>query len=156
MEKESNYRTLESIRSNASDLEYGCEKAPLFDLPTHQIIADELHLLLRIMDVLIQALLNTAKAYDHHSTHGIRRRRSYKPQDGPMVQSLVRTIESCGVRFYVWEDKKGDALLWPSLMGNDKKKLLRTLPSKITNTCQPPNLINNLVKLWNVSWYETL
>ena len=101
MEKTSSYRILESIRSNASTLNYGCVKVPLFDLPTHQIIADELHLL-RIMYVLIQALLNTAKAFDHHSTHGIRRRRSFKPQNGPMVQNLVRTIESCGVKFYVW------------------------------------------------------
>ena len=153
MEKKSSYRTLESIRSNiyTSTLEYGSEKAPLFDLPTHRIITGELLPLLRIMDVLIQALLNTAKVYDHHSTHGIRRRHSFKPQDGPMIQNLVRTIESCRVKFYVWEDKKGDALLWPSLLENDKKKLLRSLPSKVSNRCQPPHLVNNLVKLLNVS-----
>ena len=121
MDKKSSYRTLESVRSNASTLKYGCEKAPLFTLPTHQIVADELHLLLRIMYVLIQALLNTAKAYDHHSTHGIRRRHSFKPQDGPMVQNLIRTIESCGMKFYVWGDNKGDALLWPSLVGMIKR-----------------------------------
>ena len=59
MEIKSNKRTLESIRANATGKKCGCEKAPLFDIVTDQIIADKLHLLLRIMDVLIQALIDT-------------------------------------------------------------------------------------------------
>ena len=71
-----------------------------------------------------------------------------------MVQNLVKTIESCGVKFYVWEDKKGgDALLWPSLVGNEKKKLLKSLPFKFSEQCQPLHLVNKLAKLWNVSCY---
>ena len=83
------------------------------------VVADELHLLLRITDVLIQALLGTAVAHDHHTACG---RRRVKPQDGPMVQNLVKTIQSCKVNFYIWEDKKADnTLLWPSLMGAENR-----------------------------------
>ena len=91
-------------------------------METDQIVADKLHLLLRIMDVLIQALLDTAVAYDHHATQGIRSCRSTKPLDGPMLQNLVKTVESCGVRFYVWEGKQGDQLDCPSIMGKTRRK----------------------------------
>ena len=67
MELKSNKRTLESIRANATKGKYGCNKAPLFDIGPNEIIADKLHLLLRIMDVLIQGLIDTAVAHDHHS-----------------------------------------------------------------------------------------
>ena len=53
MELKSNKRNLQSIRANATKGKYGCNKAPLFDIGPKEIIADELHLLLRIMDVLI-------------------------------------------------------------------------------------------------------
>ena len=111
MELKSNKRNLDSIRANATKGKYGCDKPPLFNMETYQIIADELHLLLRIMDVLIQALIGTAVAYDHHSTRGIHHRHRTKAQDGPMVQNLVKTIESRELKFYVWEDKQGDGHL---------------------------------------------
>ena len=49
-------RSLHLIRANATKNKLGCIKAPLFDMVSH-VVADELHLLLRITDVLIQALL---------------------------------------------------------------------------------------------------
>ena len=102
------------------------------------------------MDVLIQALIDTSVAYDHHGSRGIQSRRSTKPVDGPMLQTLVKTVESCGIRFYVWEEKRGGALEWPSIMGKEKKRLLKSLPSKL-NQCQPPHLVEKIVKPWNVS-----
>ena len=84
----------------------GRNGTPLFDVQTHQIKADELHPLLRIMDVFIQALLDMSVAHDQHSIHEICH------QDGLMVRNLVKTIERCWVRFNVWEDKReGDVLL---------------------------------------------
>ena len=115
---------MDSIKANATKNKLGCIKAPLFDVELSHVVADELHLLLRITDVLIQALLDTAVAHDHHMARG---RRRVKPQDGPMVQSLIQAIQSCNVNFYVWEDKKaGNTLLWPSLMGAEKKTFKNT------------------------------
>lgn len=153
MDLSSNKRTLSSIRTNATKGKYGCIKAPLFDIELEYIVPDELHLFLRIMDVLIQALIDTAVAHDHHTSRGARRGPKIPPQDGPMVKNLIKTIQSCGVNFYVWEEKKeGNGLLWPSLMGNDKTKLLKGFPSKISNLCQPPQMVDKLKELWNVSF----
>ena len=139
---------MDSIKANATKNKLGCIKAPLFDVKLSHLVADELHLLLGITDVLIQALLDTAVAHDHHMARG---RRHVNYQDGPMVQSLIQAIQSCNVNFYVWEDKKaGNTLLWPSLMGAEKKKLLKTLPYKFSAECQPANLVNKVMKLWNV------
>ena len=38
----------------------------LLDLELDHIIPDELHLMLRISDVLIKALIDTARTYDRH------------------------------------------------------------------------------------------
>ena len=40
----------------------GCKNAPLLELELDHIIPDELHLVLRVMDMLIQALIGTAVA----------------------------------------------------------------------------------------------
>ena len=148
MKLSSRKRTLLSIKRSS-------EKKPLFDIEICNVIADELHLLLRIMDVLIQALIDTAVAHDHHEARKHRVTPRIKAPDGSMVKDLTATIKSCGVNFYVWEDKKeaGKALQWPLLMGNDKKKILESLPQKFSNKCQPGNLVNKLVKLWNVCWH---
>ena len=57
------------------------------------------------MDHLIQALINTAKAYDANKAHehGLR---NIKATEGTMVKTLTKKISDCGVMFYVWEDKK--------------------------------------------------
>ena len=65
MELKSNKRTLQSIRANATKGKFGCNKGPLFDIGPDEIIADELHFLLRIMDVLIQGLIDTAITIQH-------------------------------------------------------------------------------------------
>ena len=84
-------------------------------------------------------------AHDHHMARG---RHRVKPQDGPMVQSLIQAIQSCNVNFYVWEDKKaGNTILWPSLTGAEKKNLLKTLPCKFSAECQPANLVDKMMKL---------
>ena len=39
---------------------------PFLDLELNHVIPDELHLMLRVMDVLIQGLIDTVLAYDRH------------------------------------------------------------------------------------------
>ena len=121
MRKTGEKRTLETIKSSAAKQELGCKDQPLLNLEPENIICDELHLLLRVMDILIQALINTAKVYDADEAHKLVK--SITATKGPFVQSLVKSVNECGVRFYVWEDKNRDELQWPSIMGPAKRKL---------------------------------
>ena len=57
----------------------------LLHLELDHIIPDELHLMLRISDVLIKALIDTARTYDRHQHRVSRIRRSYKLFDGPLL-----------------------------------------------------------------------
>ena len=69
---------------------------PLLDLEFNHVIPDELHLMLRVMDVLIQGIIDTAVEYDrvqHNLSHS---RHSYKTLEGAMLNNL---ITSCGVQF---------------------------------------------------------
>ena len=69
--------------------------------------------------------------------------------DGPMIISLTNNIQSCGVPFRIWEKADGAGFDCTSLMGNDEKKLLKLLLSKLTN-CQPLAFVADVKKLWEV------
>jgi len=62
----------------------GCKDAPLLDLEPEYFICDELHLLLRVMDHLIQALIYTAKAYDASEANRLELH-SIKAAEGKMI-----------------------------------------------------------------------
>ena len=47
-------RTLCTIKDHAVRGQFGCQYQPLFDIEPDHTIPDELHLLLRVMDVLIR------------------------------------------------------------------------------------------------------
>ena len=60
-------RTIEEIKtivSSSKKPNYGCVNAPLIDIPLGHVIPDELHLLLRITDILIQNLILAASSHD--------------------------------------------------------------------------------------------
>ena len=62
-------RTIEEIKTTVSSSikpNYGCIRAPLIDLPLDHVIPDELHMMLRITDILIQNLINAATSYDRN------------------------------------------------------------------------------------------
>jgi len=61
------------------------------------------------MNHLIQALINTAKACDASEAHRLGLH-SIKAAEGEMIQKLMKTINDCGIHFYVWENKKKDEL----------------------------------------------
>ena len=65
--------------------------------------------MLRITDVLIEGLIRTVTAYDrqqqhpqrmhlHHHTRWV----AYEVLDGAKLRNLIRTINTCGVQFWVW------------------------------------------------------
>ena len=119
-------RTLESLKTGT---EPGSIHPPLLDLPLHNIIPDELHLLLRITDRLIENLINGAVQNDSPRS---------KPLEGDMVKELLKEIRSCGVPFNVKETSR--KYEFTSLTGTDRKKLLLYLPDKL-GMCQPVEYI---------------
>ena len=121
-------------------------KKPLLDLELDHVISDELHLMLRVTDVLIKALIETARTYDKHQHRVLRIRCSYKVLDGPLISKLILAIRECGVNFNVYEDKETKSVEWPSLLGPDKLKLLKLLPAKLAG-CQPPEIVKPTQKL---------
>lgn len=70
------------------------------------------------------------------------------------LQSLVKCICSCGISFNVWEKMDGDGKAsgikdFTSLMGSDKKLLLKSLPDKLAQVVRPETS-DTVVKLWQV------
>uniref|UniRef100_A0A1X7V217 Uncharacterized protein n=1 Tax=Amphimedon queenslandica TaxID=400682 RepID=A0A1X7V217_AMPQE len=117
-------RTLSSITACAETRLLGVIHPPLLRIEMDQVVIDELHLMLRISDVLIRNLIGIAQVYDIKKSAGARH-----------LDSLVDSIKSCGVTFYT------------SLHGADKKTLLRQLPTKLTEII-PDDLGRQLMKHW--------
>ena len=128
-----NTRTLATIHQDAAMQQNGCRFQPLLSIETDHIIPDELHLLLRIMDVLLRNVINTAIGSDNYNTRG---RGSEDIFKGPMLMKLIKAINDCGVKFTLI--KKEGKLEWTSLVGPDKLKVLKKLP-KFFHDCQPPD-----------------
>ena len=55
-----------------ADGEFSSINKPLLDLELDHVIPDELHLMLRVTDVLIKALIETARTYDKHQHRVLR------------------------------------------------------------------------------------
>lgn len=116
---------------------------PLIKLDPDNIIPDELHLLLRITDVLIHNLIIAAKTSDKKTN------RRLELKEGPMIKALIGNIQSCGVSINIWEKADGK-IDFTSIMGDDKKKLLKMLPPRLIS-CQPSAFASDVKKLWEVA-----
>ena len=80
----------------SGDGKLGSINVPLLDLELDHVIPDELHLMPRVMDVLIQGLIDTALAYDRHQHRMSASCRSYKALGVAMLNNLVTAIkENC-------------------------------------------------------------
>jgi len=143
-----NRRTLQSLIDDYETKEYGCKHLPLLNIEIDHIIPDELHLLLRITDVLLKNLIRTAVAHDK-KTMGTR----WKLKKGSMTNSVILCIRRCGIPFNIWEkddeDAKKGSYAFTSLVGYRKKNLLKFFPSKIPQ-CQPPARASEVQQLWKV------
>ncbi|MCG7867336.1 MAG: hypothetical protein JAY74_13350 [Candidatus Thiodiazotropha taylori] len=111
---------LKTASSSAS--KYGSKNPPLVDIEVDHFVADELHLMMRISEVLLRNLIDDALSKDNLA------KVLGNPTDN--VTLLVNAIQSCGVSFRTWKSKSGE-LEWSSLSGNDLKKLLKNLPDKL-------------------------
>lgn len=152
-------RTTDELREFANKKtgeNYCCCHEPLLNIPLDHIIPDELHLMLRVTDILLENLIEDAMQWDdkESSLSGGKKNLAEKSRH---VKNLVKSINSCGVTFHLWEKKNADGKGsgtwdWTSLMGDDRKKLLRELPLKlvIPTDCIQPETCEKVAQLWKV------
>lgn len=67
---------------------FGFARPPLVNISLDNVVADELHLMLRITDVLLRNLIDEARDMDE--LQGVT-----DPLKGPVLSNLVATIKSC-------------------------------------------------------------
>ena len=117
---------------------------------------DEVHLLLRIADVLMNNLIEDAIERDDKESVLMAKRRE-KLERGKHLRKLAETINSCGVTFNVWEKKNADGkgsgtVDWTSLMEDEKRKLLKLLPDKLVEQTDGihQSTASTVIKIWRV------
>ena len=71
---------------------YCCEHKPLMNIELEHVILDELHLLLRVLDVLIENLIRDALQW--HQKDNFNKKRG--DQKNKHLNDLQKTIKSCG------------------------------------------------------------
>ncbi|KAL5020500.1 hypothetical protein ScPMuIL_003392 [Solemya velum] len=101
-------RTISQLTKDAdSGNRYTGSKArPLINIEPHHIVIDELHLMLRVLDVLIRNLVDDANDLDSE--------RQARKEKSDHLHCLVESIRSCGVSFNMWKSKTGE-LDWTSM-----------------------------------------
>jgi len=88
MKYEAHARSLASLKDLT---EPGSIHPPLLNFPLDHIIPDELHLMLRVIDQLIENLICAAVAHDSPQ----------QPLQGEMAKNLIKDIKGCGMNFNV-------------------------------------------------------
>ena len=107
----------------------GCVRQPLFDIPLDRIVLDELHLLLRIGDVLLRNLILQVDSMGH-------RRKEHNGQDSNGIKELEEAVRACGVSFQIRQNREPTGKPIPgsydftALSGKFKLQMMRKLPAK--------------------------
>ena len=102
------------------------------------------------LDKLEKCLINDALKRD-------KKNNSNKPKSAQLwdnVEKLVEAISSSGVSFSIWEKHNADGTAsglyeWTSMVGNEKKKVLRSLPDKFAHLL-PTEYANTITQVWKV------
>ena len=147
-------RTLEEMtkmsQKKGTQEKYSCKHEPLLKVELDHVVLHELHvhLLLRVMDVLINNLVKEAVEWDKKENFNKRK----ADQKDSHVKTLQSTIRSCGISFVIWEktnaDGKGSGQYnFTSLLGSDKKKLPSDLPQKL-DACTHKNTCQTVIQIW--------
>ena len=98
-------------------------------------------------DVLTRNLVTAAINWDKKENHN-------KPpceRKNLHVESLLSALNSCGVCFNIWEKKNADGKRsgtydFTSLMGSDKKLILKNLPEKLQGvTTEDPSIATCII-----------
>ena len=125
----------------------GCIHPPLLKVELGHLVLDELHLMLRIGDVLFRNLILYADSRDHTSRE--------RGGTSSHVQQLQQAIQSCGVSFQIWHKKEPSgkpipgSYDWTALSGKHKLLVLQKLPEKMS-TFLPEATCTKFANLWTV------
>ena len=131
-------RSIEDIEACAATNEYSVKYPPLLSIDLDHVVPDELHLFLRIMDILIENLISYAVELDIRAT-----RKQTDLLQGATLKKVQASIQSCGVSFQIWKKKeKPGELDWTSLGGAQKRKVLSLLPAQFPNILPPETCIS--------------
>ena len=82
---------------------FSCDNEPLIKIDLDHVLV-ELHLLLRLMDVLLNDIIQEMIAWDK-KTNFNKKKRYDSERDMTHLTKLQSIIRSCGVSFDVWEKK---------------------------------------------------
>jgi hypothetical protein len=145
-------RTFQNMSQDALQSKNGMTKGvPLMKLDSENVVLDELHLMLRVCDILLRNLIFEVKDTDAELNFN----GTGRDLIGPNLKSLCQCINDCGVTFHLWEAKdpvtrEGSGKLdWTSLQGPDMKKLLSSLPAKLeVSELMFPETKNKVLNLW--------
>ncbi|XP_048587411.1 uncharacterized protein LOC125570187 [Nematostella vectensis] len=145
-------RTIKSLKEWCTKKKenYCCINPPLFEIELDHVILDELHMMLRITDRLTENLIIEVMEKDSKED-------MHKPRGeckGIGLDKLIKAINDIGITFNVWEKLNADGKSskqkdWTSLVGSDKKKLMKFLPEKLKSM----NILfdetkSEVIKLW--------
>ncbi len=155
--KDHTLRTSESLQRCLVDRSMGVVNHPLLDFDVKDVIIDELHLMLRISDILIRNLILAMVYFD-----------DVRQTQGHYLSTLQDSIKSCGITFRVseiisltvfqnhkqhqiWQAKDShNKLEWTSLRGHERKVLLKKLPVKITSLFPEAAMGIKVKEIWEV------
>ena len=149
-------RTLEDLKEwckKKGKNNFCCVHPPLLDIPLDHVVLDELHLLLRVTDVLTRNIMDEMIEWDDEDA--LKNKVANPPPIGQHLQKAVKEINACGISFHVWEKKNADGkgsgtCDWTSLMGNEKKLLLKMLPDRFPSFLRKET-VKTVETIWKVS-----
>jgi len=133
-----------------SQSRYSCVRKPLINIALDHVILDELHLMLRVTDRLMENLIKEVIERDGEADLNKKR----GEEKGLYLKKLVKEINKTGITFNVWEKKnadgKGSGLYdWTSLLGSDKKKLMNKLPGQLeSSNILFPETKQTVIEIW--------
>lgn len=143
-------RTLEEIKNLCQKKgdNFGCIHPPLINIDLDHVVPDELHLLLRITDRLLENIIDEILERDSITDFN-------KPKGSPkglLLQHFVNDVNDLGITFSTWYKKNADGsrsniLEYTSCVGAQKKLLLRKLPSILAKYLYP-DTAEIVCKIW--------
>ena len=121
-------RTLADMKacreSKTKSRKYGCVNEPLFPfIPIENVVADSLHLFLRVTDRLLRLLVCQCRFQD-----GIQQTKVITSKNKHMSE-LQKLLESNGI-FFQWKSDEHGNLQFPDLRGPEKQKLYKIINIK--------------------------
>ena len=145
-------RTLEKIKNLCQEKcdNFGCiHPPPLKNIDLDHVVPDELHLLLRITDRLLENIINEILERDSIADFN-------KPKGSPkglLLQNFVKDVNDLGITFSTWYKKNADGsrsniLEYTSCVRAQKKLLLCKLPSILAKYLYP-DTAEIVCKIWN-------